>query len=178
MKKSNSQLSQLESLYHAFSKGLFFYCKQLKVPEEDAVEIVNDVFLAVWNKKDALPLNKSLKAYLYKATHNKAINFLVKKRIQFNDVDYAENIGDQNLDPLRALEFKQTKKALFDRIDLLPPRCKQIFLLSRVEQFSYKEIAEIMDIAPKTVENQIAIALKDLKLFFKPNNNNNNSDDI
>jgi RNA polymerase sigma-70 factor, ECF subfamily len=61
------------------------------------------------------------------------------------------------------LDAAETERIIHRLIDKLPPRCRQIFLLSRIEQLSYKEIAALMDLSPKTVENQIAIALKFLR---------------
>ena len=64
------------------------------------------------------------------------------------------------------LEAKELSERITSVIDKLPTKCKQVFLLSRMHEMSYKEIAELMDISPKTVENQIGIALKFLRESF------------
>jgi RNA polymerase sigma-70 factor (ECF subfamily) len=64
---------------------------------------------------------------------------------------------------LEHLEAKESTAKINQLIDKLPTKCKQVFLFSRMHELSYKEIAELMDISPKTVENQIGLALKFLK---------------
>jgi RNA polymerase sigma-70 factor, ECF subfamily len=138
--------------------------------EEDAIEIVNDAFLAVWDKKEYLTLDNNLRAYLYKTVKNKSLNFIQKKKLLTNDVEEEIDLDSSYPSPFEILEFKEAQKILDALIDELPDRCKQIFLLSRKEGMSHKEIAEIMDISTKTIENQIGIAIKIIRAGFAKSN--------
>lgn len=131
--------------------------------DEDASEIVNDAFIALWEKRDQLALDDSIKSYLYTVVKNKSINFLKKKRMVFEDSDVFSFIPNNNANVLQQMEGKEMEHLIFKTIDKLPRKCKQIFILSRKEQLSNKEIGVIMGITPKTVENQITIAIKTIK---------------
>jgi RNA polymerase sigma-70 factor (ECF subfamily) len=131
--------------------------------DEDASEIVNDAFIALWEKRDQLALDDSIKSYLYTVVKNKSINFLKKKRMVFEDSDVFSFIPNNNANVLQQMEGKEMEQLIFKTIDKLPRKCKQIFILSRKEQLSNKEIGVIMGITPKTVENQITIAIKTIK---------------
>jgi RNA polymerase sigma-70 factor (ECF subfamily) len=131
--------------------------------EEDASEIVNDAFIALWEKRDQLALDDSIKSYLYTVVKNKSINFLKKKRMVFEQSDVFISIPNNNANILQLMEGKEMEQLIFKTIDKLPRKCKQIFILSRKEQLSNKEIGLIMGITPKTVENQITIAIKTIK---------------
>jgi RNA polymerase sigma factor (sigma-70 family) len=117
-----------------------------------------------------LTLDNNLRAYLYKAVKNKSLNFIQKKKLLTNDVEEEIDLDSSYPSPFEILEFKEAQKILDALIDELPDRCKQIFLLSRKEGMSHKEIAEIMDISTKTIENQIGIAIKIIRAGFAKSN--------
>ena len=142
--------------------------------QEDANEIVNDAFLVVWEKKDELELDDSLKAYLYTIVRNKSLNLLKKRKIEVTDLDVGFDIPSVQYSPLDLLQAKQTEALVYHLIEQLPPRCKQIFVLSRREQLSNKEIASLMDLNEKTIENQISIAIKFIKNGLNKQQKQNN----
>jgi RNA polymerase sigma-70 factor (ECF subfamily) len=130
---------------------------------DDADEIVNDVFVSIWEKRNALILDDSLKSYLFKSVKNRCLNHIKKARLPFADMPDEFSAISPAPSADRILEGKELQIHINQLIDQLPTKCKQVFLLSRMFDLSYKEIAEIMDISAKTVENQIGIALKFLK---------------
>lgn len=130
---------------------------------DDADEIVNDVFVSIWEKRNALILDDSLKSYLFKSVKNRCLNHIKKARLPFADMPDEFSVISPAPSADRILEGKELQIHINQLIDQLPTKCKQVFLLSRMFDLSYKEIAEIMDISAKTVENQIGIALKFLK---------------
>ncbi|MCO6495955.1 MAG: RNA polymerase sigma-70 factor [Bacteroidetes bacterium] len=159
-----NELSQFELLYKQYYRALHYFCKQFVNNDDDAQEIVNDAFMAVWKRKDMLDLDLSLKPYLYKAVKNKSLNFLQKRKLEIQDVEEVENLPHkEDITPFELLYTKETERKVMEIIDALPIRCKQVFVLSRKEGLSYKEISDILDISPKTVENQISIAIKKIK---------------
>ena len=136
----------------------------------DADELVNDVFVSIWEKRDHLILDESLKNYLFTAVKNRCLNHIKKARLPFSDMPDDFNPPSPAHAADRLLEAKETQAHVTALIEQLPSKCKQVFLLSRMFDLSYKEIAEIMDISSKTVENQIGIALKFLKERSAHNN--------
>jgi RNA polymerase sigma-70 factor (ECF subfamily) len=127
---------------------------------EDAHEIVNDTFMAIWDMRNDLIEGHSLKPLLYTIVRNKSLNWLKKKKIELNDFDFAYEVASDQVSAIDLLQAKETEKHVHRLIEQLPPKCRQIFVLSRREYMSNKEIAAVLEISEKTVENQITIAIR------------------
>ena len=135
-----------------------------------AEEIVQDIFVYFWENREKLQITTSVKSFLFSASKFKSLNLLrdtkTKKRI-------VEKIG--KTEPLITSEVEDSyidtgefKKILDAAVDQLAPKCREIFLLSKSEDLSNKEIAEKLGISVKTVENQMTIALKKLREYLLP----------
>lgn len=146
-----------------FRPGLSSFASAIVRNTEDADEIVNDVFMSIWEKQELLILDESLKNYLFTSVKNRCLNHIKKARLPFSEMqdEFVAVSPAHTAD--RQLEGKELQNLITRLIEQLPTKCKQVFLLSRMFDLSYKEIAEIMDISTKTVENQIGIALRFLK---------------
>ena len=107
--------------------------------------------------------------FLFTAVKNRCLNHIKKAKLDIADLGENAVIPDLSVTAQAQLEAKETAAKLNFLIDQLPNKCKQIFLMSRMHELSYKEIADVMEITPKTVENQISIALKFLKENFSKN---------
>lgn len=127
---------------------------------EDAHEIVNDTFMVIWDKRDELIEGQSLKPLLYTIVRNKSLNWLKKKKIEITDMEMGFEVASDQVSAVDLLQAKETEEQIQQLINKLPPKCQQIFVLSRREYLSNKEIAAILDISEKTVENQITIAIR------------------
>mgnify|MGYP001584324513 FL=1 len=135
--------------------------------EAQAEEVVNDVFMGLWNKRETLDYTDELKSYMFTSVKNRSFNALRKNK-QLSETAIEEwEIPAQFNDASHQLELMELQEQINFLIDALPPKCKQIFLMSRKEDMTYKQIAAVMEISPKTVENQIGNALKFLKKFLK-----------
>ena len=127
---------------------------------DSSKEIVQDVFINLWQKKENIDLSKSIKSYLYTSVKNRCLNYIrdnKKFRSKVLDVDIADYDYSFDSDFLVENEL-QTK--ITDTLNSLPKKCKQVFELSRYENLKNKEIAERLDISVKTVEAQMTKALK------------------
>lgn len=149
---------QFEKLYKRFQPSLTNYAFYLTRSSEDAIEIVNDVFLSVWSKQNRLTLDHSLKTYLYTAVKNRSINYIKKNKLETVFDDQLDTLSDFEAD--KSLLQKEQQIIIEQIMNNLPPKCKQVFSMSRVDQLSNKEIASLLDISIKTVEAQITKALK------------------
>ena len=131
-------------------------------------DVVQDVFMKLWNNKDTFQLKTSIKSYLHRAVINTSLNYLEKRKIL--------SIVDKEIIESFELHESQDKKpsdeeivrVLKKGVEQLPPKCQAIFSLSRFEGMKNNEIAEYLDLKPKTVENQIGIALAQLRVYLKP----------
>jgi RNA polymerase sigma-70 factor, ECF subfamily len=131
--------------------------------EKNSEDIVQDVFLKFWRRKDTALEISNLKGYLYKATVNASIDFLSRNRhrVSLEEIKLRPPVSAG--DPSTEMQRKELESDVEKAINRLPPRCKAIFVLSRFEGLKYREIAAHLDISEKTVENQMGIALERLR---------------
>ncbi len=133
-----------------------------------AEDIAQDVFMELWRKQASIRIQSSLKAYLKRAAVNRTLNFIRDNKISFEGEDELPGIQGNMTSVTAQLEAEDLQQQINQAIDDLPERCRMIFLLSRFEDMSYKEIAQKLDISVKTVENQISKALKILRTVLGP----------
>jgi len=141
-------------LYHF----AFTYIKSKPLAEE----ILSDVFIKIWEKRKDLEKIDNLKVYLYVATRNTSLNYLAKQKRNSESV-IDESMGEIRslyLDPEQLMITAEMMNRIQNAIDALPAKCKLVFKMVKEDGLKYKEVAEIMNISIKTVENQLAIALK------------------
>ncbi|MCB0687789.1 MAG: RNA polymerase sigma-70 factor [Saprospiraceae bacterium] len=155
---ASEQLAMKEIFHHFFPlvfKKIFVIVRQKELSED----LAQEVFLKIWRKREKLEIQQSLEGYLAKMAYHEALAHLRKKttEVQAVENEQLENVmmSDGHLE-IESMELQ-------DRIELiikgLPPRCRGVFMLSRYEGKSYKEIGDLMNISVKTVENQMGKAL-------------------
>lgn len=143
-----------EDLYRRMYPTLKKYAIYLVKDMEEAQLILNDVFIAIW-KNRVLLLNE--KAYLFRAVKNGANNYHKISRLNFQHLEEEEvqDIEDLSADPFQTYVSKDITRMLYDLIDQMPERRRLIFYMYRIEGFSYKEIAALLDISVRTVEDHL-----------------------
>jgi RNA polymerase sigma-70 factor (family 1) len=152
-------------LFTALYPYLYPFARTLVKAKESAEEVVSDVFMKVWEKRQELEKIENLKVYLYVATRHIALNYLEKQRRNATDtLDHfqASELISVYIDPEQLLITADMMQLLRKAIDRLPPKCRVIFKLVKEDGLKYREVAEILNISTKTVENQVAIALQKL----------------
>jgi len=159
----NNTLEDFEKLYRRFRTGLVHFAMGIIGSAPDAEEIVQDMFMAVWQKKEQFSFDDSLKNYMFTGVKNRCLNHIKKAKLPYSDMPDEFPVASLDANVVDKLQARETEAKVQLLINMLPMKCKQVFLLSRIHELSYKEIALVMDITPKTVENQIGIALKFLK---------------
>lgn len=133
-----------------------------------AEEIVQDVMLELWRRRETLPEDVSPQGYLFRATRNRALNHLrhlkVKQRLASGmTAEPAEQASAPS-----TLITREMQAALVQGLATLPPRCREVFALSRERGLKYSEIADHMEISVKTVEAQMGKALRTLREHLAP----------
>lgn len=155
----------LESLFRKYYNSLCSFASFFSRRDDLAEEIVADVFIKLWEKKDSLLIESNLRAYLFKSTRHTTINYIKQENTNWEDLD--EELLEESYDPANELIYKELENNLNNLINGLPEKRKAIFQLSRFEGFSYNEIADILSLSAKTVENQMGKAIKQLRELYK-----------
>jgi len=159
----NGSIQAFEAAYHHWSGKIFSYIYRQCDSEAIAEEVVQQVFVRLWEKRERLSSAHSLSTQLFRMSRTIFIDELrknaqsrrYKETLQYRKEGFTEN----------TLEHKETLETVYSAIEQMPPVRKRIFLMSRMEHLSYDQIAEQLSISPKTVENHIALALRYLRSF-------------
>jgi RNA polymerase sigma-70 factor (family 1) len=150
-------------VYLSFYKRLYQFALAIVKTREPAEEIVEDVFIRIWQQREGLPSIRNLRIYLYTATKNTALNYLSKKARESitEPFDHIQiELNGSAVNPEQILITAEMYKKVQKAVEALPPRCKMIFKLVREDGLRYKEIAEILNISVNTIDVQMAIAVK------------------
>lgn len=162
---STSDSRQLfESLFKLHFKNLVFFATRFVKDHDSAREIVHDVFINLWDKRDTIDPQKEIKSYLYTSVRNRSLNHLRNNK-KFNTelLDFEQSIGMSNDSPDKALEIKELNRQIASAMDQLPEKCRQVFELSRNQNMKYAEISAELGISVKTVEAHMSKALQLLR---------------
>ena len=162
-------------LFEANYKNLALYAKRFVMDTEIARDLVQDVFIYLWDKREQLSINRSIDSYLYRAVHNACINHLKRESTKVNYLkQFLLKITDNTLpssgseDAHQIVVHNELLEKIEAIIESLPEQCRNIFRMSRFRGMQNKEIARIYAISTRTVETQIYRALKILREKLSP----------
>ena len=167
------QEAAFEVIFNLYYPRLVYFAKEY-VPYQDAKNLVQDAFVTFWEKNPKVLNESQLQSYLYTSVKNNCLMNLRHKKVRKGYIDEAK-IRLQDQIYLTALEKLDTSSMAFQEIESiiektlagLPPRCREIFILSRLEGKKNKEVADKLDITVKAVEAQITKALKVFRIALK-----------
>lgn len=154
-----------EEIFRKYYQSLCNYANSILKEMDEAEEVVQNLFLSIWEKRNDLEINISLKSYLYRAVHNHCLNRIKHLKVREEYQQYAVNFYDASYESVSQTVMKnELETKIEEAIKKLPEQCRLIFRMSRFEELKYHEIAEQLELSPKTVENQIGKALKILRV--------------
>ncbi len=132
--------------------------------QEEAEELVSDLFIKVWQKRDQLTTIESPLLYFYTTAKNLAYNRLNKQKRQQNlqPEEWLVHLNSIYFDPEQLMMTEEMMRQIRQAVNSLPPRCRIIFKLVKEDGLKYKEVAELLQLSVKTIEAQMAIALRRL----------------
>jgi RNA polymerase sigma-70 factor (ECF subfamily) len=143
---------------HSYASVMLYY-------DSHAEEIVQNMFVRLWERRDLLDVQTSVKAYLYKCVHNDCLNYIKHKKIKARYQDHAAfTMNDQAERTSDKLVLGELQNRLQAAMNELPEQCRTIFQMSRFEELKYREIAEELGLSVKTVESQMGKALRILRV--------------
>lgn len=158
-----------EAMFRAYTPALAgFVFGYLRSPDE-AQELVQDLFLWIWEHRHEWEVPGSLRTYLYKSARNRALSWLRHRRVEREFQERITREGalgradHRRVETDQALATQELSGALERAVAGLPDRCREVFELNRRQHLSYAEIAELLEISPKTVEVHMGRALAYLR---------------
>ena len=162
------EAAALDTLFRRHYVDLCRVALRIVSDEAAAEDIVQVMFTKLWTRREKLPTEiPAVGPYLRRSVRNRSLNYLRdKKRLPVDDGELPEISADERSQPGAALETEELSLRLHRAIDRLPERCRLVFVMSKVEDMSHREIAEGLDISVKTVENQMTRAYKFLRQWL------------
>lgn len=164
LKKSDE--GALNILFEKYFQALCHFSYKITNDAATSEEVVSDVFIEVWKRREYINIHDSFKAYLFKSVRNLSLNVLKK---QIRDTDLFKDLEYEYYTKTLETEFieNENKEEILKFYDCINEPAKTIFLMNREQNFTYKQIAEILQISVKTVESHMGKALKQLKEQLK-----------
>ena len=151
-------------LYKKYSKKLYKFGYSILKSQEDAENLIQDVYLNTWENRHKVEKDYSVKSYLFSTAYNSAISIIRRKARESQFIEYLKSLQITNEEPVNvALEYNELTNKLNEIIKLLPQRQKEVYLLHRVDGLKYSEIAERLNISVNTIENHMSRALKTIR---------------
>lgn len=154
-----------ERLFKEHFKALHAYARVMLRDDDLAEEMVQNIFLRLWERRELLNVQTSVKAYLYKMVHNDCLNYFKHNKTKAKYENYASYAMEGKTNSAaHKLELGELEHHIAEALNELPLQCRTIFQMSRFEELKYKEIASHLGISVKTVENQMGKALKIMRV--------------
>jgi RNA polymerase sigma-70 factor (ECF subfamily) len=154
-----------EHLFKTYFRELHAYAFSLLKDWDTGEEIVQALFLKLWEKNEWTNINTSIKSYLYKCVYHDSLNFMRREKTHLRyQTLTAHTLKNQTDDASNKLKLSEVEHHLHLALNKLPEKCRAIFHMSRFEQLKYQEIANQLEISIKTVETHMVKALRILRI--------------
>ncbi len=154
-----------ESFTEAFDQHyapLCFYADKFIHDMDESRSLVQEVFVDLWTKRSKIHIKQSLKSYLFKSVRNISLDYIKHKNVESKYLKHSQHESES--DDRDLIEEAELNACINRAVEELPEKCREIFLLCRFEDLTYKEIADRLNLSIKTIEMQMSIALKKLRL--------------
>jgi RNA polymerase sigma-70 factor (ECF subfamily) len=165
--KGGSQ-SAFSELYNRYKQALYFHANRSLRDNDEARDMVQEIFASLWFKRETILIQESFDAYLYGSVRNRILNFIAHKKVVTKYADSIDSFlaqGESSTDQL--IREKELKRILDYEISRLPEKMRLAFEMSRNQNLTYKQIAVELGIDEKSVRKQVQRALKILRIRIK-----------
>jgi RNA polymerase sigma-70 factor (ECF subfamily) len=160
--------SEIAQLFKEHYEQLHRYAYTILKNEDEAKDVVQSVFLTLWEKQETLRINTSPKAYLFRSVYHESLNYIRKQDVLRKHHTAAAEVHEDTFQkPFSFEDDLAVKEQIEQVLRELPPQCREVFVKSRAEQKKYSEIAAEMGIAVKTVEAHMSKALKLIRQMLR-----------
>jgi RNA polymerase sigma-70 factor (ECF subfamily) len=161
----NGDQKAFKTFYDKHYPGLYRFMISRGMSHDEAEDLIQKAFIMIWEKRDGIDETKSLRAYLFQIAYSRMLNH-VEYHSKFRDEDPPDNdISEKS--PESDTDYSELLHQIKKIIAGMPEKRALVFELCFMKQFTYKETADAMDVSPKTVENHMALAFKDMRAALK-----------
>jgi RNA polymerase sigma-70 factor (ECF subfamily) len=168
---SRNNREAFDTVYNRYWEKLFLYIAKVIRDRDDAQDIVQEIFVSLWLRREELPRINSLSAYLFTAARYKGLSYI---QANIHKSNYSESLSgfltEQNYSPDQHQAAEELQSFINEGVASMPSKMRVVFSLSRTEGLSHKKIAEKLEISDKTVKKQISNALKHIRLKLASKN--------
>lgn len=157
----------LKSIFSTQYAHVFQVIRRIINDTPTCEDLAQEVFIKFWEKRHQIEIQGEIAPYLHRMAVNEALGYLRKQKKHIaEDIDEQYDLASENADAADLYAHKELQVAVDEAMDKLPPKCRAVFMLSRFDGLSYKEIGSEMNISIKTVENQMGKALRLMRGFL------------
>lgn len=173
---SGGEKAAFSKIYQMYFPKLVRFAREYVVSTEDAENIVQDIFMYLWEHREMMDSIKNLNAFLFTLVKNRCIDFYRQKTLMDSKQESLDKLKDREskLKIKALMQFdenifieKEIETLLEKAIESLPEKCRRVFILSRINGLKHEQIASGLNISVNTVQNHIVIALRRLKEELK-----------
>lgn len=161
----NGDKKAFQTFFNRHYQSLYGYLISKNLDAATAEDLIQNAFLYIWNHRDNIDPARSLRAYLFRIGYTRLLNHF-RDRAKF-DTSQAVPVEETTLTPEDQLRGKELHRAIENAVKNMPEKRREVFKLCFMEELTYREAAEIMDITRKTVENHMSLAFKDIRAALK-----------
>ena len=161
----NGDMNAFDIIYKKYSRRLYGFIFRYVKQTVDTEEIVQEVFIKIWQSRDKINIYSSFEAFLFTVAHNTTVNLLKKRATEQKYAEHVKSLQHINevYEITDEIHYKELRHKFQGLLNELSPRQREIFQLSRDEGLSHKEIAEKLGISTNTVKNHLVTTLSFLR---------------
>lgn len=155
---------EFESLFRSSYTSLVRYAQTIIKDYDTSEEIVQELFFRLWQDRENLKIESSLKGYLFRSVHNRCLHYIEHQKVVDKHAGEMVSTLNETSEPVtEEIYYNELQEKVSRVLARLPEKCRQIFSMSRFEGMKYNEIAEKLSVSMKTVEANMGIALKEFR---------------
>lgn len=161
-KIKNGDQQAFKSFFDAHHQALYYFLTARGISPQEAEDLIQQAFVYIWEKREQIDEHKSLKAYLFQIAYSRMLN-LIRDNSKFDDNEQVSELRQTSDNPASDIEKEELNTIIEQAVSSMPEKRQHVFRLCFLQEFTYKEAAEFLEVSVKTVENHMGMALKDLR---------------
>jgi len=156
----NGDQHAFKAFYDANFEKLFTYLKNRGIRSDAAEDIIQKAFIYIWENRQKIDSSLSLRAYIYRIVYTRMLNYIDQRK---ETTEWDTSLNKTEITPHEDAEYSDLKSSFKQTLKRMPERRRAVFEHCFIHELTYKETADVLSISPKTVENHMALAFKDMR---------------